>query len=108
MSQDKNIVLIDEFKKNISSIKNPNVLIEEKNIFNKKFLVPLYDELKKVDVTHKKELGIKINNYKKMIDDMFKKGLIIINFKNLTLLNQNLILWFLLTIYNLVHLILFK
>ncbi len=83
MSQDKNIVLIDEFKKNISSIKNPNVLIEEKNIFNKKFLVPLYDELKKVDVTHKKELGIRINNYKKMIDDIVEERLNNIEFEKL-------------------------
>lgn len=70
MSVDQNIKLIEEFKEKISSIKNPNQLIEEKNIFTKKFLVPLYDELKKVPVEQKKELGSKINVYKNMIEEI--------------------------------------
>lgn len=73
MSLKENNILIEEFKKKAAVISNVNLLIEEKNIFSKKFLVPLYDELKKAPIENKKELGTKINKYKHQIDEIVEK-----------------------------------
>lgn len=63
-------LLINEFKEKINNIKNKNILIEEKNIFSKKFFSPLYDELKKVPNEEKKNLGSLINKYKEKIENI--------------------------------------
>lgn len=68
MSKQNIELLINDFREKISKIKNRNVLIEEKNIFSKNFLSPLYDELKKAPIEEKKNLGSLINKYKEEIE----------------------------------------
>jgi phenylalanyl-tRNA synthetase alpha chain len=50
-------------------------LIENKNIFTKKYLSPIYDELKLAATDQKKEIGNFANIFKKQITDIFDEAL---------------------------------
>ncbi|MGL4647354.1 MAG: phenylalanine--tRNA ligase subunit alpha [Mycoplasmoidaceae bacterium] len=63
--------IIEDLKDSLKKITNEKKLFEEKNIFNKKFISPLYKDIAKVEGEAKKKLGQKINDFKKEIDDIF-------------------------------------
>ncbi len=59
--------LADDLSRQLKDIKNEKLAIECRNIFTKKHLAPLYDELKIASNDKKKELGISINLLKNKI-----------------------------------------
>ncbi|MDC4163679.1 phenylalanine--tRNA ligase subunit alpha [Mycoplasma sp. T363T] len=70
----KNIqLIIDDFNKTISSIKEKKELIVTKNIFIKKHVTPLFGELKKiVDLEEKKAFGKNLNLLQTKINEIFE------------------------------------
>lgn len=85
MEENKKITEIQEFEKKISDLTKEKNVFDERNIFLKKFISPMYDELKKASNDQKKELGQKINIYKSQIEDIVNKK--IDEIKQQTLLN---------------------
>lgn len=83
----KVIAILSDFKNNINDINNKNKIIEQKNIFIKKYLTPLYDQLKLVD--DKKSFGQLLNKLKNDINTIVETKLNILN-KN-TITNQNVL-----------------
>lgn len=65
--------LIKEFEKSLEEISKEKLVFDERNIFQKQVLVPLYDKLKKASVEEKKNLGKEINEYKQLIEDVVNK-----------------------------------
>ena len=64
---------IVEFEKEIAKLQTEQKIIEFKNIFIKKYVNPLYVELKNVD--DKKSFGLKVNEIKKKIEEITNKYL---------------------------------
>ena len=65
--------LIDELTNQLKGIKNEKLAIETRNIFIKKHLTPLYDQLKLVSNDAKREFGIVINLFKNKINEVTDK-----------------------------------
>jgi phenylalanyl-tRNA synthetase alpha chain len=63
--------IINEFKKLIASQLTVSKLIENKNIFIKKNIVPLYDLLKSLPINEKKNVGLEINSLNKELMNLF-------------------------------------
>lgn len=81
--------LVDEFINSLSTETNIKRAIENKNIFTKKHIAPLYDELKNAPVEQKKEIGQFINEVKSYLEVEFEKFIINLETKNDTLDKQN-------------------
>lgn len=69
---DNNKKILSELKDILLKISKENLIIEEKNIFSKKHLSPMYDELKKASIENKKTLGKEINELKNAIEEVAK------------------------------------
>ncbi len=66
-------------------------IIETKNIFIKKNINPLVEELnKEKNIQNKKELGIKINSFKKEIEEITKEAISNFSFVKKEFLNSNM------------------
>jgi phenylalanyl-tRNA synthetase alpha chain len=64
--------LLDELKdKLLHDHLNATQIIEVKNVFIKKHITPIYDELKLAPVNEKKELGNFVNIFKNQVNDLF-------------------------------------
>ena len=63
--------IINEFKTLIKSQTVVNKLVENKNIFYKKNIVPLYELLKKLPKEEKRDAGLEINCLNKELTDLF-------------------------------------
>lgn len=61
--------LIENLRKDLNDISNDKLVIECRNIFIKKYLSPLYDELKIAPNDQKKDLGLTINLFKQRINE---------------------------------------
>ena len=61
---------LKEFQDKINLIDNEKLLMEEKNIFNKNFLGPLYQQLKDIPNEKKKEFGKTLNFLKNEIENI--------------------------------------
>jgi phenylalanyl-tRNA synthetase alpha chain len=86
---DINNLLID-LENQIKNASNDTKIIEIRNIFSKKYLAPLYDDLKQIkNEENKRELGMEINDFKKRINTIC--DLAIENFKNSSLNSSNVI-----------------
>lgn len=66
----ENIKLLEDKIKDIKIEKN---VYDERNIFLKNYLSPLYKDLKKLDEEEKKEFGKKLNEYKTEIENVVQK-----------------------------------
>lgn len=71
---------ISKLAQEIKDVDNEKKVIEIKNIFIKQNITPLQEELKTSE--NKKELGLKINEYRLAIDKLIEEHLIKINQKN--------------------------
>ncbi|MGL5591463.1 MAG: phenylalanine--tRNA ligase subunit alpha [Mycoplasmoidaceae bacterium] len=69
MMIDRNI--IDNLKSFVETIDNEKKLAEEKNIFNKKHIAPIYGQIKDKSPEEKKDFGKRINDLKIEIDKIF-------------------------------------
>ena len=69
MMIDRNI--INNLKSFVESIDNEKKLAEEKNIFNRKHIAPIYGQIKDKSPEEKKDFGQKINILKSEIDKIF-------------------------------------
>lgn len=67
--------LINEFDKQMHETKDSNHAIECRNIFIKKHLNPLYDQLKIAPNDQKKQLGLTANLLKNKINDVTNQRL---------------------------------
>lgn len=67
-------------KNEINNEKNIKKIIEIKNVFTKKYLTPLYAQLKTVD--NKKEFGLKVNSLKNEIETIIDERITNINEAN--------------------------
>ncbi|BAC44714.1 phenylalanine--tRNA ligase subunit alpha [Malacoplasma penetrans] len=66
----ENIKILQDKIKDIEIEKN---VYDERNIFLKNYLSPLYKELKEMSEEDKKEFGKQLNQYKEMIEDVAEK-----------------------------------
>lgn len=73
MNLKENYNLLLEFEEQIKKIDKEKLVFDERNIFLKKHLTPLYDLLKKSNVETKKELGKEINEIKQKIEKIVKE-----------------------------------
>ncbi|MGL4616635.1 MAG: phenylalanine--tRNA ligase subunit alpha [Mycoplasmoidaceae bacterium] len=73
---DRNI--INNLKSFVKSIDNEKKLAEEKNIFNKNHIAPIYGQIKDKNPEEKKDFGKKINDLKIEVDKIFEDQLKII------------------------------
>ncbi|MGL5640203.1 MAG: phenylalanine--tRNA ligase subunit alpha [Mycoplasmoidaceae bacterium] len=73
--------IIDNLKLFVKSIDNEKKLSEEKNIFNKKHIAPIYGQIKDKSLEEKKDFGKKINDLKVEVDNIFDNQLKIIKEK---------------------------
>lgn len=61
---------LKELETKLSKIDNEKLVIEEKNIFSKNFLSPLYGELKNIPNEKKKDYGQMLNSLKNKIEEI--------------------------------------
>lgn len=78
--------IIELLKEKIKDVNNVNVLVQEKNIFNKNFLTPLYSKIKSLSNDDKKIFGTKLNELKNEIDEICEKKINDINKKQISLI----------------------
>ena len=64
--------LVDRFIADLSNETNLKKAIENKNIFSKKYISPMYDDLKNAPGPDKKEIGQFINQVKSYLDQAFE------------------------------------
>lgn len=70
MNHEQNLIKINEFENKIKTISKEKLVFDERNIFQKNFLTPMYDSLKKASVEEKKTMGKQINEYKNKIENI--------------------------------------
>lgn len=70
MAADNFSSLLTELKTTISTLTNPTQVIEARNVFIKKNLTPLYENLKKISNEEKSSYGQKINVFKTQIFEL--------------------------------------
>lgn len=79
--------LVYKFAEQIKNINNVKLLYENKNIFSKKFVKPLFDQLKTInEIDKKRDLGIKLKLLQERID-------LLVNEKKEAIERDNDILW---------------
>lgn len=66
---------LKEFESKLNKIDNDKLVIEEKNIFSKNFLGPLYQQLKDISNEKKKEFGQTLNSLKSEIEKIVNNRL---------------------------------
>jgi len=65
--------LLDEAEIQFKQCKDRNNLIIAKNIFTKKHLAPLYNQLKTLPPNKRQSFGMELNNFKEKINSVFEK-----------------------------------
>lgn len=68
--------LFDEAKLQFKQCKNKNDLIIAKNVFAKKYLSPLYQQLKKIPKDKRQNFGKELNVFKEKINNMFDEQML--------------------------------
>ena len=65
--------LLDEAKLQFRQCKSKNDLIIAKNVFTKKYLAPLYSQLKTLPISKKQSFGKELNDFKEKINNIFEE-----------------------------------
>ena len=78
MNLENQLLKIDEFKSRVEKLNKEKLVFDERNIFQKEFIAPLYEELKKVPHDVKKDFGKKINELKQKIEEIVNQRIEII------------------------------
>lgn len=89
MSLNNREKIIKLFNETIKDVNNTKILTEEKNIFTKNHLQPLYSQLKNVPSDQKKQFGLELNELKNEIESIFKDKINQINEQEINLIKSD-------------------